>query len=257
MIMLHKVIDAITGAAPNGYKEWVDFTRSYISASAFMHVFDFGEVDNRYFSDCSDDAALCFSEGLLCLPYDNCVFESNTHFTTGTFKSIYIINSDGHNSWRIGQIQVGEDKDNISPPMFEVILSRNSSGHTTYASEFFEWVTARGGIPPGYSNHENHVRQIAGMVMSLAMLLNTNGVNIERIGAPEKLNRARAKKGRTPIPAYNIVKIKPIQESTIENKGGTHTSPRIHYRRGHIRTLPSGAKTWVKAYIVSRNNGGS
>jgi hypothetical protein len=38
--------------------------------------------------------------------------------------------------------------------------------------------------------------------------------------------------------------------------GGTHASPRHHFRRGHIRQLPTGALTWVRHCLVGSRESG-
>jgi hypothetical protein len=59
--------------------------------------------------------------------------------------------------------------------------------------------------------------------------------------APEKLNRAREKKGKLPIPPTTFVKLKlgAIQGPRLD-LGDTHASPRIHFRAGHFRILHRG-----------------
>ena len=60
------------------------------------------------------------------------------------------------------------------------------------------------------------------------------------------LNTARAKKGKGPLKfTWHTVTIAPRPDQN-ERKGGTHASPRLHDRRGHWRTYPSGKKGWVK-----------
>jgi hypothetical protein len=59
--------------------------------------------------------------------------------------------------------------------------------------------------------------------------------------APVKLNRVREKKGKLPIPPTTFVKLKlgAIQGPRLD-LGGTHASPRIHYRAGHFRVIHRG-----------------
>ena len=60
------------------------------------------------------------------------------------------------------------------------------------------------------------------------------------------INTARAKKGKGPLKfAWHTVTIAP-RPGPNEQKGGTHTSPRLHDRRGHWRNYASGKKGWVK-----------
>lgn len=54
---------------------------------------------------------------------------------------------------------------------------------------------------------------------------------------------------------YFMVSLRPEFTSSV-NHGGTHATPRLHWRRGHTRTYASGAVGWVNAHLVgSRERG--
>lgn len=62
-------------------------------------------------------------------------------------------------------------------------------------------------------------------------------------------NRRKISEGKTPTYDWTTVYIKsPAQRS--ESQGGTHASPRLHDRRGHLRRLKNGKNVWVKACKV-------
>jgi hypothetical protein len=65
----------------------------------------------------------------------------------------------------------------------------------------------------------------------------------------ERLNKARSSRGSQPLFEHKIVT---IDLTTVDksNGTGTHASPRLHWRRGHIRTLASGVRTKVKPCLV-------
>ncbi len=74
----------------------------------------------------------------------------------------------------------------------------------------------------------------------------------------EKLNKKRLKKGKSPFYSYKTLHIKPI-ETTLTGtlpKGGTHASPRVHLRRGHIRHMTSGRDIWVSPCVVGNKENG-
>lgn len=75
----------------------------------------------------------------------------------------------------------------------------------------------------------------------VVMLMAKNGVERIYHPAPEKLNKRRAKKGKPPIGDTYVVKLTahPVSE---EGRGGTHASPRPHWRRGHYRRLDGGTR---------------
>lgn len=73
---------------------------------------------------------------------------------------------------------------------------------------------------------------------------------IERIEtpAPARLNKQRAQKGKPPIAMRCEIRInRAIMPRTM---GGTHESPVPHWRRGHVRRLPSGRIAMVRPHPV-------
>lgn len=62
-------------------------------------------------------------------------------------------------------------------------------------------------------------------------------------------NRRKITAGKKPSYEWKTVFIEPKQFRQ-EPKGGTHASPRLHDRRGHLRRLKSGKNVWVKAHKV-------
>lgn len=73
---------------------------------------------------------------------------------------------------------------------------------------------------------------------------------------PSLINSKRKAKGKGPILFdWHTVKIEPAVRQT-ERLGGTHASPRLHDRRGHWRTYPSGKRGWVKACKVGDGSKG-
>lgn len=84
------------------------------------------------------------------------------------------------------------------------------------------------------------------LVTMLRMLADAS-VPVERVEPPGKLNRARAKSGKLPIPAHTVVRTEDYvthftahkaRQGRGEAKGGSHASPIAHWRRAHQRHLP-------------------
>jgi hypothetical protein len=93
---------------------------------------------------------------------------------------------------------------------------------------------------------------IVKVFVSMTCMLDAKGIKISVESTPEKLNKAGARKGKPPIGELRIVSIK-VGEKTYAASGketGTHASPRLHWRRGHIRRLPSGQITNVRPCLV-------
>ena len=62
-------------------------------------------------------------------------------------------------------------------------------------------------------------------------------------------NRRKMQQGKAPTYDWTTVYIEPAKPRS-DSKGGTHASPRLHDRRGHLRRLPSGKNVWIKSCKV-------
>jgi len=82
-------------------------------------------------------------------------------------------------------------------------------------------------------------------------LMALNCTNVSRVEhvAPKILNAERKKKGKQPIFSYWTLHL-PNESGSSAELGGTHASPRLHLRRGHIRQYAPGKHTWVQACVV-------
>lgn len=81
------------------------------------------------------------------------------------------------------------------------------------------------------------------------MALNCTNVSRVKHDAPKFLNAERKKKGKQPIFSYWTLHL-PNDSGDSNELGGTHASPRVHLRRGHIRQYAPGKHTWVQACVV-------
>lgn len=62
-------------------------------------------------------------------------------------------------------------------------------------------------------------------------------------------NRRKIEQGKLPTYDWTTIWIEPAKPRS-EGKGGTHASPRLHDRRGHLRRLANGKNVWVKSCKV-------
>lgn len=94
-------------------------------------------------------------------------------------------------------------------------------------------------------------------VVATMLLLATDGIAVERIRAPEKLNKVRVRTGKLPIPAHWQVRTAEYvtalggHKHRGEPQGGHYARPIPHLRRGHVRHLPTGKTTWVRDALVN------
>ena len=86
----------------------------------------------------------------------------------------------------------------------------------------------------------------------------SESISVDDILPPEKLNKSRIKKGKTPFFSYKVLTINSQKGNAPSNSNskGSHSSPRIHLRRGHIRKLES-KTVWVNACVVGDKKKGA
>lgn len=74
--------------------------------------------------------------------------------------------------------------------------------------------------------------------------------------APTKLNAKRVARGKVPLFSYKTLSLAvPNIRRASANAGGTHASPRVHLRRGHIRQLSDDRAIWVQPCVVGSKHG--
>jgi hypothetical protein len=94
-------------------------------------------------------------------------------------------------------------------------------------------------------------------VFTALLLLNTRGIPKEIVRASDKLNKARIKNNKPPIPPYTRIMSKEYVTTVMRtgtHKGtapvGHHASPVAHIRIGHWRNYKPGARTFINDTLV-------
>jgi hypothetical protein len=84
--------------------------------------------------------------------------------------------------------------------------------------------------------------------------LNCVNVKTQVIEAPAALNKKRAKSGKPPIYEYKVLV---LRQSAARGGSlvGSHESPRIHLRRGHIKHRKTGDFWWQPCVVGDRKRG--
>ena len=85
--------------------------------------------------------------------------------------------------------------------------------------------------------------------IDLCYALACKNVKLDKLAAPEKLNRARAKSSRPPLADYHVLVLDGAENGQAFG-AGDRSGPRPHLRRGHIRRLNSARITWVNSAMV-------
>lgn len=116
-----------------------------------------------------------------------------------------------------------------------------------------------GGRPPENAAAGN----VLDPLMTALLILSTRGIDRVTVAASDKLQKARRKNGKPPIPPYDRVHSAPyITAITAKltrrpkgvGRGGTHASPIPHVRMGHERVYPNGKVSLVRDALVNFND---
>ena len=109
----------------------------------------------------------------------------------------------------------------------------------------------------GYSDESKEAAMLFhAMALNLFFVLGCSNVAAVDNQPPAALNKKRAKAGKFPLLSYKtLVVVVDEARTTSQPMGGTHSSPRVHLRRGHIRRLGSGRRVWVQSCVVGSKHG--
>lgn len=88
------------------------------------------------------------------------------------------------------------------------------------------------------------------MAVQACSVLNCANVETVDISPSRAANAKRAAKGKPPFFTYKVLQVSAERSLKPETSGGTHASPRMHLRRGHLRRLEERV-VWVRAAMVN------
>lgn len=205
---------------------------------------------------CSKRIALCVETEVLDEQTEMLAHIHQVH--TGDMKGFYVF-----------PISYSDDLQLWIPPPAGMFFPRG--GNETMKAMSKHGLTAV--LPLGFSAYKEYpeeqrptrvMRDLSDEVFATLHLLTALAIDhgrYETLPAPTKLNKKRAQKGRTPFYEYKVLDIVAdiLQASPVSkpHQGGTHASPRMHKRRGHIRRLRSGRTTWVRHMIIGKPGAGA
>lgn len=96
---------------------------------------------------------------------------------------------------------------------------------------------------------QRFVEHIVHQVKCALLALDSQVAERKLVRVSAALNAKRLKKGRLPFYDFHVLDISPRAKADRYFGGGTHASPRMHFRRGHWRRF-NGHKTWISACLV-------
>jgi hypothetical protein len=85
---------------------------------------------------------------------------------------------------------------------------------------------------------------------SSLVLLNTRGISQERVTSMGKLNKARVKSNKPPIPEHIVVRIGHVYDRDGKQHAYTGRNVRVHWRAGHTRQQPIGPRAEGKTTLI-------
>jgi hypothetical protein len=105
---------------------------------------------------------------------------------------------------------------------------------------------------------EELFRALVAEFFALTISLRCRDVVVNECGPSPAVKRKREKRGLQPIFEYKRITIKPELRAIYEaaSEEFARNSPRLHFRRGHVRRLPQGRETYVSPCWAGNANAG-
>jgi hypothetical protein len=178
-----------------------------------------------------------WEEGLIPLPAPVCWYE----FYIGDILSCILIKSENNKIYS-QRIEFGKDFFVLDGTWSEEIdrktfISNNDVKIANAISKFSEKELAN-----LYGSNPT-------LVMYMTFMLNSKTTEIERFVPDKSQIRLRKQLGKSVLRPYTIVNIVPVRYIAETRGSGTHASPRLHWRRSHIRVLYRGTPNEKKIVI--------
>jgi hypothetical protein len=165
------------------------------------------------------------------------------------FKSCYVVCS-GQKNRRSHEVLItvdGADPDEgiqVSAGVRVGAGTPESLGDFIYAIQDGQIVLLANNMPK-----EQNVQMVMRMLALWYGALSQGGEAYQPVIKAGLTSKRLQAKGKAPLFSWHTVKIEPPKPKA-EPLGGTHASPRLHDRRGHLRRFKNGKTCWVRACKV-------
>lgn len=228
--------------------------------------FDFGYIDNQTILDESEAAADALFEGFFRLPAHHCVFQirhkkdlnPDSPEAIGAYQYRYGLNDHGTifatGHWLTEKSSGKFYTNELTLGLKIFSPAAQTNWRLTRKYSYFEEAN------PNNLKWDVNVDEVARLIQPMLCALgrlNAEGIEREYIKPSEKLNKARDKKGKTPLVSYTKVKVAPYRVPL--GRSGPRedvSTKRYHFRRGHVRRFANGQKTWVRQCHVGQKEDG-
>lgn len=193
-----------------------------------------------------------FDSGVLKLPFDSCTLIIKVAETANLMLTLYNDYSEDDCPGAVVQVMWQYSKGDMSRP---VILDAARFTPSNEGKTKFDF------LPGNYSQVSNKEvintrlgdhAQMFSVGLTALLTMNMPHYKSEFIPPIEKLNKKREKNGKAPYSGYTKIYLRPDIQADL-NRGSKIAgyAVRPHWRRGHIRTLASGARIPVKPCMVN------
>ncbi len=261
MLASHKIIDALRGNGGMSLEPVRGVTREHrLSAADIIEQaakFDFGRLvlekieEGKYkIPEFTADELEFWTEGLIPLPYPCCWYECIIGETRSGFIAI---EEDGNVYAERFDIMKANGQDSLLEDGIIIEIPRQARiGTDIYGSlRVLGNISLVDGASPetlAATNWQAH----GPLIMYMTLMLNSRTTEKRSEQAPAKLNKKRMLHGKAPLDSHTVVSIVPQRFRQVEGQGGTHASPRLHWRRSHVRTLQSGKRILIARMLVGK-----
>lgn len=259
-MMLPHLIDAVRGGKFQnvcGYAPKA--TDLFLKSSHIVECFDFGELilepadeDENNFKTpkLTDEEEGFWTEGLIPLPAPVLWFEFKL---AGTTSGLLILKVDG--GMKVSRCEYQKNQREYSIDGVWTWFERHGmKGNYVHLKVMDERIGAIVDKKPAYFK-ETHYASSFQLAKYFLLMLNSRTTEIARVVPDAALNKARTKRGAAPLKSHTVVTIVPtrfLRGERPEGERGTHASPRLHWRRSHVRVLASGKRILIARMLVGR-----
>jgi hypothetical protein len=122
-----------------------------------------------------------------------------------------------------------EAKRKIAPGLFFLDTADPSDNRLSFT---LQTIDVKNPVP--HEEADKMLNYLMRIIAAFVALINSKSAKVNERLAPEKLNRARAKRGKPPLLGVRVVDVPTPQRGEPKRAGGQR-SPRMHWRRGHLR----------------------
>ena len=220
---------------------------SMARADAIKHAVKFEVVGSEWMSpDIQDYTRLLLSEGLLRLPYPVCYFE----IQHGSALDHVDIRARGsRQSW----LAITSDTDEVGVVAYGKLKNARWGDGILAGWSYGNRYPEKGVF--GVKHDFDDLVYMSGLFpATIVAFLDVKDVTVKDVEVSNSVNIRRIRQGKLPFYSHKVLRISPEAKATLSAEASKNlTLRRAHWRRGHLRHLPS--KVVPVAPALVRGNG--